>query len=231
MKKPKHVTRLVPLLILLFIASGILLSIILMRTKTDPPVGTKTDPAPSKIDDWVDVTKVVDGDTIYVGETKVRLKCIDTPETVDTHKPVECFGPQASNFTKESLTGKRVRLEHDPLDSKISYRDHYGRELAYVYLEDGSLFNLQLAQRGYGRRLKRWPCSQKDEFDEAVANARESGVGLWGECECVGKIMGDMRTGVYHRPDQRHYDISPENRKCFDTEEEAKAEGLRASER
>ena len=215
MKKPKHVTRPV----LLLIASSTLL------------VWARADRALGNADHWVQVTKVVDGDTIYVGKTKVRLKCIDTPETVDTHKPVECFGPQASNFTKESLAGKRVRLEHDPLDSKISYKDHYGRELAYVYLEDGSLFNLQLAQRGYGRRLKHWPCSQKDEFDEAVANARESGVGLWGECECVGKIMGDVRTRVYHRPDQRHYDISPENRKCFDTEEEAKAEGLRPSER
>ncbi|MFI5395343.1 MAG: thermonuclease family protein [Candidatus Binatia bacterium] len=213
MKKAKHVTRLV----LLLIASSILL------------VCAKTDQALGKADDLVQVTKVVDGDTIYVGKTKVRLKCIDTPETVDTQKSVECFGPQASNFTKESLTGKRVRLEHDPLDSKISYKDHYGRELAYVYLEDGSLFNLQLAQRGYGRRLKRWPCSQKDEFDEAVANARESGVGLWGECECVGKIMGNMRTLVYHRPDQRRYHIDPKNRKCFDTEKQAKAKGLHPS--
>ena len=96
---------------------------------------------------WVNVTSVVDGDTIYVdGKTKVRLKCIDTPETVDTHKPdVECYGPEASAFTKEKLTGRRVRLEHDPVDSKVGYKDRFGRELAYVYLEDQTLFNLELA--------------------------------------------------------------------------------------
>ncbi|MGD0945850.1 MAG: thermonuclease family protein [Candidatus Binatia bacterium] len=214
MKKPKHVTRLVPLLI----ASSILL------------VWAKADEALGKADDWVQVTKVVDGDTIYVGKRKVRLKCIDTPETVDTHKPVECFGPQASNFTTDSLMDKRVRLELDPVDSKQHNQDFFRRKLAYVFLEDGTFFNLELARQGYGRTM-RYPCSHKDEFQRAEKEAREAGRGLWGECECVGKIMGDMRTLVYHRPDQRRYDISPENRKCFDTEEEARAEGLRPSER
>lgn len=46
------------------------------------------------------VAKVVDGDTIdvrYDGEThRVRLLNVDTPESVDPAKPVECLGPEAS---------------------------------------------------------------------------------------------------------------------------------------
>ena len=42
------------------------------------------------------VVKVVDGDTIHVDANGQRLKIrmigLDTPETVDPRKPVQCFG-------------------------------------------------------------------------------------------------------------------------------------------
>src|SRR5262249_52868345 len=63
------------------------------------------------------VERVVDGDTVIVraGERRldVRLLGIDTPETVDPHRPVGCYGPQASAFTKHLLTGRDVDLEYD----------------------------------------------------------------------------------------------------------------------
>jgi micrococcal nuclease len=87
------------------------------------------------------VTDVVDGDTIRVGRgwkrTIVRLIGVDTPETVHPEKPVEYFGPEASEFTKKSLWGKWVHLEFE-LSDQI---DVHGRLLAYVFLEDGTLFN------------------------------------------------------------------------------------------
>src|SRR4051794_17790781 len=53
------------------------------------------------------VVKVVDGDTIdvrYDGDThRVRLLNIDTPETVDPEKPVQCLGPEASDYVKDRL--------------------------------------------------------------------------------------------------------------------------------
>src|SRR5882724_3000794 len=64
------------------------------------------------------VVHVVDGDTIVVGvrggrtET-VRILGADTPETVDPRKPVQCYGPEASAYSKAHLSGRSVRLEFD----------------------------------------------------------------------------------------------------------------------
>ena len=64
-----------------------------------------------------EVVKVIDGDTIDVrigGQTeRIRLIGINTPETVDPRKLVECFGVEASNKAKTVLTGKKVIIESD----------------------------------------------------------------------------------------------------------------------
>ncbi|MFM8902353.1 MAG: thermonuclease family protein, partial [Actinomycetota bacterium] len=81
--------------------------------------------------------KVVDGDTLVVSvqnqiET-VRLIGVDTPETVHPTKGVECFGPEASQFTKSTLKiGTIVRLARDD-----EPRDRYQRLLVYLFLVDG----------------------------------------------------------------------------------------------
>ncbi len=186
---------------------------------------------------WAQVTRVVDGDTIVVGNEKVRLKCIDTPETKDTRKPVECYGPEASKFSTKSLTGKRVHLELDPLDARTNHQDHRGRTLAYVFLEDGTLFNLELMQLGFAHTTP-YPCSHKSEFKRAEVVARNAGLGLWGACaaphrasDCSGTIVGNRRSHVYHRSDQEAYRIASENRVCFDSEEDAIGAHYRAAKR
>src|SRR4051794_19966293 len=54
------------------------------------------------------IVKVVDGDTVDVSlngkTTRVRLIGINTPETVDPRKTIECFGNEASAKAKEILT-------------------------------------------------------------------------------------------------------------------------------
>ena len=61
------------------------------------------------------VTRVVDGDTLWVkrdGQNiKLRLIGIDTPETHDPRKPVQCFGEQASAQAATMLDGQLVLLE------------------------------------------------------------------------------------------------------------------------
>jgi micrococcal nuclease len=64
------------------------------------------------------VTNVADGDTLEVslnGRTdRIRLIGVDTPEPSHPSRPVECFGREASAFTREVLRGQMVLLEDDP---------------------------------------------------------------------------------------------------------------------
>jgi len=134
------------------------------------------------------VVSVIDGDTIVVSlagrHEHVRLIGVDTPETVDPRKPVACFGPQASAFTKHLLVaGTVVRLERDP-----ESRDVYGRLLAYVYREPDELFvNLELARQGMADVLPITPnITHADTFRAAVDDARAAKRGLWAACSAFG---------------------------------------------
>jgi micrococcal nuclease len=42
-------------------------------------------------------------------QEKVRLIGVDTPETVHPKKPVEYFGKEASEFTKNIVDGKQLK--------------------------------------------------------------------------------------------------------------------------
>ena len=127
------------------------------------------------------VSRVVDGDTIEarIGGVleDVRLIGVDTPETVKPGEPVQCFGPQASHFTKQRLEGERVRLVFG-----AERRDVYGRLLAYVFSR-GRLFNAGLVRRGLARTLTIPP---NDRFAPRLRRielaAARAGRGLWGAC-------------------------------------------------
>jgi micrococcal nuclease len=131
------------------------------------------------------VVRVVDGDTIRArldggGEEPVRLIGIDTPETKDPRKPVQCYGREAAARTAALLPrGTRVRLERD-----VEARDRYGRLLAYVFrASDGLFVNLALAREGYAQVLTIPPnVAHAEEFVAAVREAREAGRGLWSAC-------------------------------------------------
>ena len=128
------------------------------------------------------VTRVIDGDTIEVsidGKTEsIRLIGINTPETVDPRKPVECFGVEASNKAKELLSGKTVTLESD---SSQGERDKYGRLLRYVFIEGGINFNLLMIQTGFAYEYTYdLPYKYQSEFKEAQQQASARKIGLWG---------------------------------------------------
>ena len=129
------------------------------------------------------VTKVVDGDTIDVAngtqKETVRFLGIDTPETHDPRKPVQCFGEVAAAHTKALLEGKDVRLEPDPTDSD---RDKYHRLLRYIYLPDGTLVNAELVRDGYAFAYVIFPLTKLDEFRALETDARTHNRGLWAGC-------------------------------------------------
>lgn len=135
------------------------------------------------------VSRVVDGDTFKVkvgrSEVTVRLLGIDTPETVDPRKGVQCFGPEASAETKSLLGGRDVRLRANP---NREVKDKYGRYLFYVYRDDGLFVNESLLLGGFAREYtygKAYNMRAEFRADEKVA--REAKKGLWGQCEVENK--------------------------------------------
>src|SRR5438093_5078674 len=130
--------------------------------------------------DFEVVERVVDGDTLLLqsGE-RVRLIGVDTPETKHPKKPVEYFGKEASAFTRRMVEGKRVRLEFDQANAAQGHKDRYGRTLAYVFLEDGTLLNAEIIKQGYGHAYTQFPFSRMEEFRRLEREAREEERGLW----------------------------------------------------
>jgi len=156
--------RCVPALLLAFLTS----------CSSSPP--TEPSPVESAQPTLPVVTRVIDGDTIVVeGVGTVRLIGVDTPETVDPRRPVGYFGREASDFTKQVATGKRVRLEFDQ-----DRTDRYGRTLAYVYLQpENVLLNAEIIRQGYGFAYTRFPFRMMDQFRALEREARDAGRGLW----------------------------------------------------
>ncbi len=141
-----------------------------------------------KIDDGLSlVVRVIDGDTIVAEidgvQEKIRLIGVDTPEVIDSRRTVECFGKEASEFTKNLLTDVRVRLESDPTQGD---RDRYGRLLRYVFLSDGTLVNKAIIAEGYGHEYTyRRQYRYQDDFKSAERVARETEQGLWSPGACI----------------------------------------------
>jgi micrococcal nuclease len=148
----------------------------------------------SAVREHVVVRKVVDGDTIDVERDgghvdRVRLIGIDAPEAHDSPKldrlvargqdrdATLALGRQATAFARERLLGRRVELEFD-----VERRDRFGRLLAYVWLPDGSMFNVTLLEAGQARLLTIAPnVRYVDRFVPLERAAREAGRGLWAD--------------------------------------------------
>lgn len=131
------------------------------------------------------VLEVIDGDTIAVekdGKTRVRLMGMDTPERTTTRNgQVEHFGEEAYRFARSLIeeSGWEVHLTYDRVR-----KDRYGRDLAYVWLRDGRLFNAVLVAQGYAYSYTSSPKPEYvDLFLVLMREARAEGKGLWAGCD------------------------------------------------
>lgn len=152
-----------------------------------PPLQRDIQQVPSDLVYYA-VDRVVDGDTIIVTidgtAERIRLIGVDTPETVDPNKPVECFGPEASNYVKSLLGGKKVGLESD---SSQGDKDKYNRLLRYVYLSDGTNVDEDIITKGYGHEYTyNLPYRYQDQFINAEQLAQSKKIGLWASNTCNG---------------------------------------------
>lgn len=134
------------------------------------------------------VASVIDGDTLKItmnGKLEtLRLIGMDTPETVDPRKPVQCFGKEASNKAKELLAGKKISIETDPSQGE---RDKYGRLLVYVRRSDGLFYNQYMIEQGYAHEYTyNLPYKYQNEFKAVQKEAQAAQRGLWSPSTCNG---------------------------------------------
>ncbi|ART77373.1 nuclease [Sutcliffiella horikoshii] len=128
----------------------------------------------------VPLVRVIDGDTIKViinnKEENIRFLLVDTPETnhprMDGPQP---FGPEAKEFMEEFMEGGKIEIELD-----VSERDHYGRILAYVYV-NGVSAQEELLKRGLARVAYIFPPNTRyvDTYQAIQEKAQAEGIGIW----------------------------------------------------
>ncbi|MCA1840812.1 MAG: thermonuclease family protein [Actinomycetota bacterium] len=127
------------------------------------------------------IVRVVDGDTVIVApKVRVRLIGINSPESVDPRREVQCFGVEASNAMKQILPqGTKVHLVFD-----LDRFDRYNRTLAYIYRQSDQMFvNKEMVLRGFAQAYTVPPnISHVEEFLAAQASARRENAGLWSAC-------------------------------------------------
>lgn len=132
------------------------------------------------------VTKVIDGDTIWVNvngkEEKVRLIGVNCPEYTTK---IEEYGKEATEYTTNELLGKKVYLQKD-----ISQTDDYNRLLRYVWLEkidtineeniENYLFNAKLVINGYAQSNYYKPdISLQNYLEKFEKEAKKQKIGIW----------------------------------------------------
>ena len=193
------------------------------------------------------VTKVVDGDTIWVSRAgvshKVRFIGIDTPETG------QCGFTEARNALRGIIGGQRVTLTAGAQDDV----DRYGRLLRYVDVS-GVDSGLRLVKKGYA-------VARYDSRDGYGAHTREAAyvradaaspkaacadpdagstggtggsgfTGSWPQagdqypCPQSRPVKGNEDSMIAHEPSDRYYNVTkPEQ--CFATMSDAEAAGFR----
>ncbi len=179
------------------------------------------------------VKRTVDGDTFETDSGhKVRLIGVNSPESIGK---AEYYGKEASNFSRERLSGKKVYMFQDTGD-----KDRFGRLLRYIFIEnENTMYNETLLVEGYANTMTVPPNVMfSEKFIEVEREAREKKKGLWEEPQennfksdkCgEPKIKGNINSKnekIYHMPGGRYYDQTKAE-EMFCTEEEAAAAGYR----
>ena len=194
--------------------------------------------------------RVVDGDTLVVRGTRVRLHGVDAPESKQT-----CIaGGQRWRCGREATRALVRRIGGRPVACEERDRDGYGRAVA-VCRVGGKDVNAWMAAEGWAFAYRKY--SQRYVAEEAAAKA--AGRGIWrgevvapwdwrkgerlsaaapaagtGECRIKGNISRSG-TRIYHVPGGQFYartriDTSKGER-WFCSEAEARAAGWRRATR
>ena len=195
------------------------------------------------------IARVVDGDTLEIGQTIVRLADIDAPELgqrCDGPRTLNRCGVVAARILAERIEDKVVRCE-------VTSIDDYGRSIARC--EDrGVDLSEWLVREGYAMAFVRYSLRLVD----AESEARDKLAGLWRaeleppwefrarrwettaqvapeNCPIKGNISRNNGDRIYHAPWSQYYDrtrIDPSSgERWFCDEGEALAAGWRPPRR
>jgi endonuclease YncB( thermonuclease family) len=115
--------------------------------------------------------RIVDGDTVEIGTTKIRFTGIDAPETdqlcLDAQSAKWACGIAARDALVKFSAGR-------PWDCDITGVDKYGRSLGNCFIE-GDDVSAWMVRSGWALSFTRY--SHQYDKDEGVARA--AGAGLW----------------------------------------------------
>jgi micrococcal nuclease len=137
---------------------------------------------PSARSEPVLVTTVFDGDTVDVaGIGHVRLLGIDAPEIGHGFDTAAPYGREARDRLAGLVLHRWIRLEYEGPRNDI-----YGRRLAYLLLEDGTVVNAVLLREGLARISARAPLSRLDELRGAEREAQTFHRGMWRNAPVAG---------------------------------------------
>lgn len=175
---------------------------------------------------WERVRQVNDGDTVVLaGGTRVRYIGINAPEIGDAREGSEPFAQAARKFNRRLVLHQKVRLEYDR-----ERQDHYGRHLAYVFLEDGTMVNETVLRAGLAFCLYRSPNDRhRQRLLAAQREALQAGRGIWRVLpEKQGqRYLGNSRSRRFHRPGCPSGEATGRGRRVgFDSLREAFWEGF-----
>jgi len=101
---------------------------------------------------------------------------------------------QAVEVTKLSLLLKVLEGEtvYIQFDSTAGFTGYYGRWLAYVFLIDGTDFNVELLNNGYARVYTEGACSKESYYVTLQSQIMTDRVGLWSCMPVEQKEEGEL---------------------------------------
>ena len=123
------------------------------------------------------VKYVIDGDTFDLNDgQRVRMLGIDAPEAGFRGKQKEPFSEEATAWLRDRIQGHEILLRIDHPKT-----DRYGRTLAWVFDQDGTLVNQQMLLAGRAKLLADFglPADLEPGLREAESEARIRKLGLW----------------------------------------------------
>lgn len=206
-------------------------------------------PSPGPVDAITGRASVVDGDTIEIHGTRIRLHGIDAPESAQTCRRADGTRWRCGQQTALALDDL---VEGRPVTCRIVDTDRYGRFIGRCTVA-GFDISGWLVEHGWAVAYERY----STDYVEQQQVARSRAVGVWsgefdmpwdwrnsettvatrtgapGACRIKGNI-GSGGERIYHVPGQPFYDrtrIDPSRgERWFCTEEEARAAGWRKAQ-